>query len=101
MFKTADYPLNFRFADPITYGDYPKSMKSTGGKRLPKFTQAESKLLKGSYDFMGMNYYTTNYAENAPLLSSNRSYSADRHVTFTSMLQSQTIILLKLITMMF
>ncbi|KAB2001116.1 hypothetical protein ES319_D12G278400v1 [Gossypium barbadense] len=54
------------FMDPIIYGEYPKSMQSLVGNRLPKFTEAESKLLKGSIDFLGANYYTTNYAENGP-----------------------------------
>ncbi|CAI0427981.1 unnamed protein product [Linum tenue] len=54
------------FAHPITYGEYPKSMVKLVGKRLPRFTQEESKLVKGSFDFLGVNYYTTNYAEEAP-----------------------------------
>ncbi|KAK8324255.1 hypothetical protein V6Z11_A12G290500 [Gossypium hirsutum] len=54
------------FMDPVIYGEYPKSMQSLVGNRLPKFTEAESKLLKGSIDFLGANYYTTNYAENGP-----------------------------------
>src|SRR3569833_2537432 len=32
----------------------------TGG-RLPEFTEEESQLVKGSYDFMGLNHYTTKY----------------------------------------
>lgn len=78
---------NYRFAHPITYGDYPESIKSIVAKRLPKFTGAEAKLLRGSIDFFGINYYTTNYAEGAPLASPlNRSYVADRQTTLTSKL---------------
>ncbi|MED6211807.1 hypothetical protein PIB30_077058 [Stylosanthes scabra] len=31
------------------------------GNRLPNFTKEEAKLLIGSYDFIGINYYTSNY----------------------------------------
>lgn len=31
------------------------------GDRLPKFTEEESKLVKGSNDFYGMNHYCANY----------------------------------------
>jgi beta-glucosidase len=34
------------------------------GDRLPKFTEAEIALLKGSNDFYGMNHYTANYIRN-------------------------------------
>ena len=76
-----------RFAHPVTFGYYPLSMRLSVRNRLPKFTKAESKLLKGSIDFLGLNYYTTNYAENAPLTSThNMSYAGDRQATLTSML---------------
>lgn len=55
-----------RFLEPLTFGDYPHIMRSLVGKRLPKFTSQQSKLVKGSFDFLGLNYYTTNYAANAP-----------------------------------
>ena len=29
--------------------------------RLPKFTDEESKLVKGSFDFLGLNHYTSKY----------------------------------------
>ncbi|KAK8981613.1 hypothetical protein V6N11_028023 [Hibiscus sabdariffa] len=61
------------FFDPIIYGEYPKSMQALVGSRLPKFTEAESQMLKGSIDFLGANYYTSNYAENAPASNSNTS----------------------------
>lgn len=50
------------FADPVHFGDYPKSMKDTAGARLPSFTDAEKKSLKGSSDFFGLNHYSTHYS---------------------------------------
>ncbi|KAK8324253.1 hypothetical protein V6Z12_A12G286900 [Gossypium hirsutum] len=74
------------FMDPVIYGEYPKSMQSLVGNRLPKFTEAESKLLKGSIDFLGANYYTTNYAENGP--SNTPFLPTDAGVNLTSMLMT-------------
>lgn len=51
--------LNDRFLDPCMFGDYPSSMRSRVGNRLPKFSQAEAALVKGSLDFVGINHYTT------------------------------------------
>ncbi|XP_021775387.1 cyanidin 3-O-glucoside 5-O-glucosyltransferase (acyl-glucose)-like [Chenopodium quinoa] len=45
------------FMHPLTYGDYPEIMKKNVGNRIPVFTKKESKLLKGSFDFIGVNYY--------------------------------------------
>nr|AAF04007.1 dalcochinin 8'-O-beta-glucoside beta-glucosidase precursor [Dalbergia cochinchinensis] len=50
------------FMDPLTAGRYPDSMQYLVGDRLPKFTTDQAKLVKGSFDFIGLNYYTTNYA---------------------------------------
>ncbi|KAL5760550.1 hypothetical protein ACOSQ2_019388 [Xanthoceras sorbifolium] len=69
------------FAHPVTYGEYPKSMKMLAGSRLPKFTESQSKMLKGSFDFLGLNYYSTQYADHAPPSNGlNLSYTADRQV---------------------
>jgi len=46
------------------FGDYPSSMRSRVGSRLPKFSQFEASLVKGSLDFVGINHYTTFYARN-------------------------------------
>ncbi|KAF3775748.1 Beta-glucosidase 12 [Nymphaea thermarum] len=54
------------FMDPLTKGDYPPSMRSLVGSRLPRFTKEETQLVKGSLDFLGLNYYTTYYASNYP-----------------------------------
>ena len=47
------------FADPVYFGDYPAVMRERVGDLLPHFTEADSKLLKGSSDFFGLNHYTT------------------------------------------
>ncbi|GAB4856084.1 Beta-glucosidase 12, variant 2 [Ancistrocladus abbreviatus] len=67
--NAASRALDFMFSwfmDPITFGDYPDSMRSLVGARLPKFTKEQAMLLKGSYDFLGLNYYTASYAAYAP-----------------------------------
>lgn len=73
--------------DPLTYGDYPRSMRSLVGKRLPKFTKEESRLVKGSFDFLGLNYYTANYARHV-FRSNNAglgSYTTDARANQSSM----------------
>lgn len=86
--KAASRALDFMFgwfAHPITFGDYPQSMKAAVKERLPRFTEAQSKLLKGSIDFLSINYYTSNYAENAPSANGvNVTYYTDRTTTLTT-----------------
>ncbi|KAG5522452.1 hypothetical protein RHGRI_034586 [Rhododendron griersonianum] len=59
--RAQDFQLGW-FLDPLIFGDYPSSMIDRVGSRLPRFTKAESALLKGSLDFVGINHYTTFYA---------------------------------------
>ncbi|OIV93213.1 hypothetical protein TanjilG_27392 [Lupinus angustifolius] len=59
--RAQDFQLGW-FLDPLVFGDYPSSMRSRVGDRLPKFSEAEAALLKGSLDFVGINHYTTYYA---------------------------------------
>ncbi|KAI4351000.1 hypothetical protein L6164_005394 [Bauhinia variegata] len=54
------------FLHPIMYGAYPKTMQTIVRERLPKFTEKEVKLVKGSIDFVGINQYTTGNAYNDP-----------------------------------
>ncbi|KAK3150857.1 hypothetical protein QOZ80_3AG0238660 [Eleusine coracana subsp. coracana] len=49
------------FADPFFFGDYPTTMRTRVGDRLPKFTADEATLVKGALDFVGINHYTTYY----------------------------------------
>lgn len=53
--------------EPIVYGDYPFIMKALVRDGLPAFTEEEKALVKGSYDFIGVNYYTSNYAIALPI----------------------------------
>nr|ATW21594.1 rutin degrading enzyme [Fagopyrum tataricum] len=70
------------FMNPVVYGEYPDSMKLIVGDRLPTFTEEQSESLKESFDFLGLNYYYTYYAENNPSSNSdNLSYSTDNHAT--------------------
>ena len=74
-----------RFLDPLTSGDYPHTMRSIVGKRLPKFTKEQSKLLNGSFDFLGINYYTARYATSTPKNNSlQASFVTDPQADLTS-----------------
>ncbi|XP_014499465.1 vicianin hydrolase-like [Vigna radiata var. radiata] len=85
--KAASRALDFFFGwyvHPVTYGDYPESMRSSVGARLPAFTKAESEGLKNSIDFLGVNYYTTYYAEHAEPVSTNRTFYTDILATLST-----------------
>lgn len=58
--------------EPLTKGKYPYIMEKLVGKRLPPFTEKEAKLVKGSYDFLGINYYQTQYVYAIPPNPPNR-----------------------------
>ncbi|XP_020244353.1 beta-glucosidase 6 [Asparagus officinalis] len=60
--RAQDFQLGW-FMDPLFFGDYPNSMRTRVGDRLPKFTRAEAATVKGSLDFVGINHYTTFYAK--------------------------------------
>nr|QWJ73437.1 beta-thioglucoside glucohydrolase 2-3 [Isatis tinctoria] len=54
------------FMEPLTKGRYPDIMRQIVGSRLPEFTEAEAKLVAGSYDFLGLNYYVSEYIQPSP-----------------------------------
>ncbi|KAF7805367.1 cyanogenic beta-glucosidase-like [Senna tora] len=54
------------FLEPLVRGKYPQSMRRLVGRRLPKFSPHQRRLIIGSFDFIGLNFYTTNYAVYAP-----------------------------------
>ena len=53
------------FADPLYRGDYPEVMRARVADRLPRFSDTDTALVKGSSDFFGLNHYTTMYASHA------------------------------------
>ncbi|CAN1250220.1 Beta-glucosidase 24 [Linum perenne] len=68
------------FMDPITFGNYPETMVKLLGSRLPKFTEEESRLLRKSYDFLGLNYYTAYYVkQNDDFDEFHLRYANDSH----------------------
>ncbi|GAU47798.1 hypothetical protein TSUD_263290 [Trifolium subterraneum] len=52
------------------------------GSRLPFFTSKESNLVKGSIDFLGINFYYALYTKNnaKSLQKKNRDYTTDTAV---------------------
>ncbi|KAL0346887.1 UNVERIFIED_CONTAM: Oleuropein beta-glucosidase [Sesamum calycinum] len=71
------------FVAPIVTGDYPRVMRERVGLRLPIFTPEQKKLITGSYDFIGMNYYTTYWATNKPTPPGTPpTYVTDQEVEF-------------------
>ncbi|XP_077254150.1 beta-glucosidase 12-like isoform X2 [Tasmannia lanceolata] len=83
----AQRSLDFTYGwlmDPISFGEYPASMRAMVRHRLRKFTKEESDLLRGSYDFIGLNYYTTNYPADIPeSVKVNISYTTDSRANLT------------------
>lgn len=71
-----------RFMEPVTRGNYPESMRIRVRDRLPEFRQEEREMIKGSFDFIGFNYYGGIYAFNKPN-SSSFSYTTDSEFDIT------------------
>ncbi|XP_065856790.1 beta-glucosidase 16-like [Euphorbia lathyris] len=71
------------FMEPLYHGSYPAEMVDRVGTRLPTFTKEESNLVKGSYDFIGMNYYTTLYVSHSVCQTFKVTYDSDRCVNGT------------------
>ncbi|XP_057785230.1 beta-glucosidase 12-like [Salvia miltiorrhiza] len=71
------------FLEPILYGHYPQSMEEcVPPDNLASFTQQERRKLQGSLDFLGLNYYTTQYASDDPHPADGEGYFADQRVKY-------------------
>ncbi len=77
------------FCDPVYKGDYPQVMRDMVGDRLPRFTDADKAMIKGSSDFFGLNHYTTMLASEPTdqvverNIAGNGGISEDQNVTLT------------------
>ncbi|XP_048330155.2 beta-glucosidase 24 [Ziziphus jujuba] len=74
--RVLDFTLGW-YVEPLVYGDYPKSMRDLVKERLPTFTEEQKNLVKGSFDFLGINYYTARYAKNIKKSEGLPRYSTD------------------------
>lgn len=63
------------FTDPPYFGDYPAVMRERLGDMLPQFTGEEQRLLKGSMDYLALNYYTSDQVAHSP---GNGPFEIDR-----------------------
>nr|KAJ0187052.1 hypothetical protein LSAT_V11C900456290 [Lactuca sativa] len=63
--RANDFYLGW-FLNPLVKGDYPETVKKSAGNRIPTFTKLESQKIKGSFDFLGINHYTTLYIKDNP-----------------------------------
>ncbi|KAL8457350.1 hypothetical protein ACS0TY_035272 [Phlomoides rotata] len=64
--RAQDFMLGW-FLDPVMYGRYPQSMvDNVPPDNLASFTKVEAEMLKDSIDFLGLNYYTTEYVMDDP-----------------------------------
>lgn len=89
--RALDFMLGWHM-DPLAFGEYPQSMRTMVQKRLPKFSAEEANLVKGSFDFIGINYYTANYAADTKLASTiNHSYSTDSRLNLTTIRNGRPI----------
>lgn len=69
--------------EPLNSGAYPTDMVNYIKNRLPEFSKVESLMVKGSYDFIGINYYSARYATDVPCKSENMSSYTDACVYLT------------------
>ncbi|CAJ1806768.1 unnamed protein product [Sphenostylis stenocarpa] len=84
--------FNGWFMNPFTFGDYPDIMKKNAGSRLPSFTQKESNLVRGSIDFLGINFYYSFYVSDSPdnLQKENRDFFADLSAKLQMLIPNDT-----------
>ncbi|KAL5983745.1 glycosyl hydrolase 1 [Asimina triloba] len=68
-----------KFLNPLVFGDYPEIMKKNAGSKIPAFTHLQSKQIMGSFDFFGLNHYTTISVSDSPniLNVKDRDFNAD------------------------
>ncbi|AQK40584.1 Beta-glucosidase2 [Zea mays] len=71
------------FLEPVVRGDYPFSMRSLARERLPFFSDKQQEKLVGSYNMLGINYYTSIFSKHidispkySPVLNTDDAYAS-------------------------
>ncbi|KAK4388698.1 Raucaffricine-O-beta-D-glucosidase [Sesamum angolense] len=83
--RAMDFVLGW-FLEPVLTGQYPKRMRdSVPSENLAPISDREAEMLKGSINFLGINYYTGIYAINNPNPGGDvqEGYPRDQHVKFS------------------
>ncbi|KAK1644966.1 hypothetical protein QYE76_062771 [Lolium multiflorum] len=80
--RARDFQVGW-YMDPLINGQYPQTMQDIVKERLPRFTPDQVKLVKGSWDYIGINHYTAIYMTKERLLNQTPiSYSKDWQVHY-------------------
>ncbi|KAI3934019.1 hypothetical protein MKW92_031099, partial [Papaver armeniacum] len=75
--RALDCSLGF-FLEPLVHGHYPQNMIEILKDCLPVFTYDQYMKIKGSFDFIGLKYYSTSCVSNNPPTNATEiSYSND------------------------
>ncbi|KAL3639391.1 hypothetical protein CASFOL_017298 [Castilleja foliolosa] len=81
--RAVDFMLGW-FLEPVLYGRYPQTMIDfVPPENLAHFSNTEIHYLKGSVDYVGLNYYTTNYVRYEPN-PEGVGYDADQRILYSS-----------------
>ncbi|KAK8959687.1 Beta-glucosidase 22 [Platanthera guangdongensis] len=82
--RALDFILGW-ILNPLVFGDYPEIMKKNAGPKIPSFTDSQSQQVKGSYDFIGLNYYYSLYVAHDSSIpkTSPRDFTSDMFAKFT------------------
>ncbi|KAJ6767308.1 BETA-GLUCOSIDASE 45 [Salix purpurea] len=66
------------FLDPIIFGRYPTEMKKVLGSTLPDFSRNDMNKLRKRLDFIGINHYTSYYAQDCILSACEPGHGSTR-----------------------
>ncbi|XP_058083756.1 beta-glucosidase 22-like isoform X3 [Magnolia sinica] len=67
------------FVNPLVFGDYPETMRKIAGSKIPAFTKHQSEQIMNSFDFFGINHYSSVSVSDKPnsLKVEERDHEAD------------------------
>ena len=82
----ADAYMNRLFLDPLLLGSYPEEVERLFGKAWPAFAEADMRLIREPFDFLGLNYYTRSVNRADPAAAPDgASHVRQKGATYTEM----------------